>query len=898
MKLKKLLASILSLAVLVPSICGCEIFAVSSKHKHRAPKGENYDTEKKIGGTSKLTDFTFNGKKIQSGSDLSRLKLDLFEGDNLNIALMHGLEFIISDDISPYVDDKSSITKAISENEPIAGSVRDTINYIKNKKENDNDKNLEIFKRLHTIESMMKNDQNIQSDNAALKFISGMKSAYQMVISRAVAEQILEDSREKIESAIGSEVHSASGELSSSIPQEGFNIGLSAGLSTNQQSTETSFYKIDNSGSLGVSIGTGLKNYLSANAACAFGITNSLIFYSLEEFLDTGMDKGNISFLKLKDEDVKNVITSRKQMQRDENAIIVKLKTSIEPFLKFSGIVPQNLTFKMPDLTYFGVSEKNYGLSVNSKLDAQASCLAKAGMNVSTEASLNKIKSYHPYLDLIDENFIITDYCTDIDDLVTYLKTANTYKYKEVKESVSSMREKPNTTETLSLMISHLTNDIKRYNHALAIMADKDLSTEDKAEAQSIKKNTEKNWIGDNISAKNKHSRETMLKVAISVGAYLRNSAKSDEEKDLFLPLYNEVQNLSLLQKFTNKILFKAQQGFDTSRTSNKLAVNGETYIDIPLVGKTNLSVSYSETESKLYTENSKDITITTQLPLIKGKLYGSETLKEKLKDFVIKISQANNKASLILADSLELVDKDFDMVASDYGVEKTSSTPKGPAPKHYMNLHFYLTEIPKTENLNELIALPDNRLIKKGKNEVILKLTKKIETLNKDLSLNHEVGGIAASSKVGKASSKIGKDSLIFTVNKFNTCKLGKNLMSVSGIWNKFKESQKSSLAGLFNNITDDKSNAKYELQCIYSAIVKNIKAKSEISNDRKSLMLIETENIFRDFLNSCKELKKSKSDIAAESSYKTASELLDTILNLNYDWVWYPALLSAYSK
>ena len=140
-----------------------------------------------------------------------------------------------------------------------------------------------------------------------------MKSAYQAVISRSVAISVLEDNREKIESKMSSQSYYADSELSAGIPSEGFNMSLSAGLSTNQQSTETSFYKIDNSGNLGLSIGAGLTHYLSLNAACSFEITNSLIFYSLEEFLDAGMNKGNISFLKLKDDDLKKVISSRKK---------------------------------------------------------------------------------------------------------------------------------------------------------------------------------------------------------------------------------------------------------------------------------------------------------------------------------------------------------------------------------------------------------------------------------------------------------------------------------------------------------------------------------------------------------------------------------------------------------
>ena len=329
MKFKKSFVSILSTAAFLSLIFNTSAFSVSTRNSSKDSGESAYKSFANKTAASQLMDlgFTFDGQSVQSNSDISKLKLDLFEGNNLDTALLHGLEFIINDNPSPYMDDKNSVVGKINENQLIKESLESTINYIKTKKENDNDKNLELLKRLHTIEAMIKSDGSINEDNTALKFISAMKSAYQMVISRNVAKQILEDNREKIESKMGSETYSAETELSSTIPFEGFNTGISLGMATTQQATETSFYKIDNSGNLGLSIGTGMKDYLSANASAAFGITNSLIFYSLEEFLDTGMSKGNISFLKLKDDDLKKVISSRKEMQKNEDAILIKIKT-------------------------------------------------------------------------------------------------------------------------------------------------------------------------------------------------------------------------------------------------------------------------------------------------------------------------------------------------------------------------------------------------------------------------------------------------------------------------------------------------------------------------------------------------------------------------------------------
>ncbi len=893
MKLKKSLASILSAATFTTSICGSGAFAEKSEPSDKIDKNT-----RNFGETLKFTDFTFNGEKIQFNTDTSNFKLDLFEDDNLNTALMRGLEFIVNDDSSPYINDKDLIVGGIVKNGLINESIHSTIDYIKTKKENDNDKNLEIFKRLHTIECMIKNDENIPGDNVALKFISGMKSAYQMVISRSTAKEILEREREKIESKIGSDTYTAGGEISSSIPQSGFNIDISTNIGTKQSSTETTFYKIDNSGGLGIGLGAGLYDYLSANVECAFAITNSLIFYSLEEFLDTEMSDGNISLLKIKDEEVKKVVSSRKSMQNAEDEVLSKIETSIGPFLKSANIVPQKLTFKWPEPTDFTTSEKSHGFNIKSRASAAADCLASIGMDVSTDRTINKITITHPYLDLIDEDFLPTEYCEDVSDLVKYLKISNNKKYKEIQNFADKEFGKENRTQKFSAIVSNLTSDIRRYNSVLAIMADRETSEKIKTQAHDVKKSIEQDWVGKGIKHKNKLSRESMLKTAISTGAYLRSLAQSEEEKNLFSSLYTEVKHLSLLQKFTNKTFPSSTYGFNTSRKSDTSSITGQATIDIPLVGATNLSVTYSDTQSPLYTENSRGVTINTQLPMINGKIYGAEDLKENLKKFIKKSLQNNGFSSVILANSFDLVSKQFDNVLSSYAVEKVKSIPMVLSVKDYMHLNFFLTNIPKTEKSDEFIALPDCELIKKDKDQMILKLTKRIDSKKADLKVGVGKNKVKAFSECGKASSKIGSNSLIFIVNKFNVCEAGKNSTGISGFWEKFKTSQKNSIEDLFININDDGSNAKYELQGMYSLIIKNLSKKSDENDTQKQSLIAAVKNLFRNFLGACRDLKESQNNESKQKAYNEAESLFDSILKINYNHVWIPALMKANNK
>ena len=154
------------------------------------------------------------------------------------------------------------------------------------------------------------------------------------------------------------------------------------------------------------------------------------------------------------------------------------------------------------------------------------------------------------------------------------------------------------------------------------------------------------------------------------------------------------------------------------------------------------------------------------------------------------------------------------------------------------------------------------------------------------------------AFSECGKASSKIGSNSLIFIVNKFNVCEAGKNSTGISGFWEKFKTSQKNSIEDLFININDDGSNAKYELQGMYSLIIKNLSKKSDENDTQKQSLIAAVKNLFRNFLGACRDLKESQNNESKQKAYNEAESLFDSILKINYNHVWIPALMKANNK
>lgn len=896
MKTKKSLACVLSTAFLLSPICHPNVIGIN-QNIDSTPKSES-DAQDSFAEFQKLVDLGFTFR--ENSNSVENVKLDLFDGDNLDVALKAGLNFILNDEASPYISDKDCITKQINENTLLKECLQSTLNYAERTDLDKKDKNLELLKRLHTLEAIIKSDAGIPADNVAYKFISAMRSSYQMVISRSVAREIFEENKEQIESKMTSQAHSANVGSSATVYKDTFGIGICTDMNTEQSSGETHFYKIDNSGNVGITLGVGLKDYLSADMGCALGITNSLVFYSLDQFLDAQTAQSKVSFIKIKDDDVKKVISSRRHMQDAESEVITKIQTSLEWFLKAADIVPQKMTFKWPEPTMSTSSETKSTFNLQANAGAAASFLASLGMRVSMDRSFTKTKNTHPYIDLIDENCNITDYSKNLDDLIDFLGTAKTLKYQDIQKNMEDYSKTDDTakqSEILSMIVSNILGDIKRYNSVLSIMADPNSSDKDKKTARETKKAMEQTWIGNTISNKSRKNREAMLKTAISVAAYLRSFAHTDDQIKLFNPLYDEIEHLSMLQQFNNKIFLKHKMGFHTSRKSDCVSASAQTSLNLPIVGATNLGIKYSNSDSPLYTESSEDIVVNTQLPIIDGKIYGIDQLKGKLKEFMEKASEKHTAIATMFADAFDVIDKEFNNMLANHSIEKFVGVPTLISIKNYMNLDFFLTNVPATLSHKNMIPLPNNDLIASNDEKIILKLTKRIDNRATDLGIGAGGANIKSAVRMGNVSSKIGSDTLIFVSNKFNTCALGKETTDTDGLWSKFKQSQKDSLEKLFLNLNNNQSNSKYELQCMYSSIIHNIENKSSMNFHQKRLIKKTVENIFARFLKSCKDLSKAEESQSKKTTYNEAEKLLDSILQLNYEYVWAPALINSNS-
>ena len=388
---------------------------------------EDYSSQQAHNILSDLTQkgFVLSKKTIdslESGFSEKSLALNLFENDNLDIALKEGFNFLLNTNSTTFIDDVGPIKDCIMQNALLKECIESTLNYIASDMPQ-GDKQFEILKRLNSLKKLMEIDKNIPNNNSFFKFVSSMKNAYQVLISRQIANQILENSRASVEKKLSSQNVSRNADISASIPLDGANLNISITNESSETSSEKSFYKIDNSTGLRCAVGTGLQGYLGIEMGNNLQVTRTLIFHSLEQFLDANTIDGKISSIELRAPEIKNIIKSRKVMQKNEKNLLSTIKSSIEWFLKSTGIVPQNLSLSWPNITATTSSNNEFTFTDTLDINASAKFLASLGFNVSADSGITSTKRPHSYLSLIDEDCSPSSYVTKASDILAFLKT-------------------------------------------------------------------------------------------------------------------------------------------------------------------------------------------------------------------------------------------------------------------------------------------------------------------------------------------------------------------------------------------------------------------------------------------------------------------------------------------
>ena len=798
--------------------------------------------------------------------------LDIFEKDNLKTILIQGMDFILNDESTPYIDKKSDINKNILEDSLLCECIKSTKNYLISVEEETEFTNIEILKRLKSIEKLIEINDEIPRTNIFYKFISGAKDAYQTLISRKIANKILESERYKAEDKISSESASTSGTISTSASTGTVNFGISIGQDFEESDSEKSFYRIDNSKNINLSIGTGLKKYLSANTEFNTQITNSLVFYSLEQFLDAYSKNKTISTIELREPEIKKIINSRNSMQQAEINLISKIKTSIENYLKISCIIPQNVSCELPSITQSVNYTKENSIKASGNLSATADCFVSLGMRVSQSSKYVDSSVKHPFISLIERDGSPSCYSENSNQILHFLKSEKTTKFAETKKNLENYKT---NSEIFSMIVSNITGDLRRYNNSLYIISNKNNSQSEYYDAWKIKKAIEKNWLNKFRLNTNFSSRLLMLKTSISLIAYLRNYAQSSEDFEMLKKLYDEIENLSKMQIFSKSLKNKSAK-FSTSRKTKINSVSGNLSFDVPVVGTASLNVDYDNSVGEAYFDTSKNLTLSMTLPMFGDKILGKHNIKIKFQDIIKKLSKnKSNPFANEFKEALNLIEPELYDILKSYGINKTVSIPGILSNKKYLTIIFYLTQSGKNDHISPIVPLPgDEQPIIKNKNEWTLKLIKRIDSSLTKLKLGlSDYGSTNISNSVGKSSSIIGTDTLSFIKNKYNVFAMGLNDRGNDSnhMWNDFKNGQLSRFKDLIIKLSYKTSNVRYELQNLYNQTL--------INHLQNSVDITEK---FKNLLDACNRYAIQNSS----DNLEKALSALDKIMALNYDY------------
>lgn len=902
---KKPLSAILGSTIFLTSLSSVATSAATndntSENKSAQIKSEsNNPKEEMVNPTAETVKsimkkgFYFE-KKPEEYLSIKEVKLDIFEKNNLDTALNEVLKFVMSNRSSAFMENKSTLNKPIFQNIDICRKILKIQKYIDTTAPGDR-KNAKLLKKLKKLLNLMESDDSISEDNPFFRFILAIKDAYATKISRKVASDILESMHDAVESKMSGQVSSKSGQVSGKIPLKPVTIGVSAGIDTNESSSEKSFYQTDTSGIIKICLSGGFENFLSADVNYNLTFTQSLIFYSLEQFLDTYSTDSKISTIEIREPEIKKIMTSRQDMQNKEKSILSQIKTAVEWILKASEIIPQGVTLKIPDITEASPGDKQKSISFKGEVSAAASCLASIGAQVSSERQTIDTSMKHSYLNLIEDDCRFSSYVENSEKIASFLKRENIKKYQEIKNYTESYfkeivaNKTVRTADIMSILSSNLIGDLRRYNAALSVLADKNSTEEQKQSYEKIKKKTEKEWLGSH-----EKGRLAILKTAIACASYLRDFAQKEEEINLFKPLYHEIEHLSKMQVFAKNSSGKNTY-FQTSQKANVKSVTGKLSFTAPILGTTYINACYSDSVSDAYFDTSEDITFQLQIPMFGDTLFGKYSIRNQIKDIMSRFAEKKDSISETFLKTIEIIDNNFDDVLKQLGVKTMVSIPGILSSTKYMTLNYFLTKIPKSEEQSNDIPLPNcNDLLKKPEDDWQLKLIKRVDSTNTNLNLDlYTYASAGASHSIGKTSSIIGSDTLAFITSRYNVFQNGMKDKDTTEnyLWNNFKASQSKQFETLFINSCDITKNIRYELQCIWNQAVKNINSEKSMKESEKLSALSECENAFANYLENCNEFLNSKSS----ENFTKVSDSFDKVMKANYDYNFMPEIKRIY--
>lgn len=777
--------------------------------------------------------------------------INLFESNNLNLILQESLNDIINKDYT-----NKFINKKFNSIENLTPELKKTINdlifYINNTDVSIEDSQMHIFKSLETIQNHFCLDKDIKKQDLFVQYIYGMKKAYQVAIAKRVADSISKEystlSDEEIEKTTQLLQFQAGGK---GTVTPGVNVGTATSYKINSEMADTAFYTINIGKSFKLGVDVEIPKLFSINAGLETDLTNTAIFYCLEQLLDSN----NPDLLKLTSSSVKQIAASREKMQKLEKELLSIFSTYIECFLKSMGIISQQTIFEWPNISKTVQAETATSFSVSP--DASLSALSDT-LSAQTKVTCTKKIYSKPseYLSLIKDD-CSPENGLSIDDIINILGDSYDILDTELYSNID-------------YAIPYVLSEIKYYNSILT-----QLSIEPgNKNLEKSKHKFEDRWFSKNHTSK---GRSAVLKSMIIASIKLNKNSKNPKHTENLKNLYFEITKLIKLQEFS-KDKDSRNATFQLNAVATNYALDGSINVSVPCFGDAKINIIRTRLRNNPFQQENGDYTqfrLSAPTPVL--GIMGLKALRKEL----------HKKLKLNKSDLLSLSSEAIDLI-----IENSVLSCLNPD-SSYTTLSLMMV---RTSPENKCLKSPlpgQKKVYIKSKNEWTIQYFQIMSNLGAGVNVDCHFLNLEANSSIGIRDRIIGDNTLTYIAARYNAFYLG---LKASGKqentpWNLFKEKQNSRLEKLFLNLNNKESNVYYELQVMYNTIISNLSLEEDI---------LECQETFKCFLTNCKIMKKFK-DIN-HTEYDTAKtnafSYFDKIMELNHNHNFMISYNQSYSK
>lgn len=818
----------------------------------------------------------------KSLSDLKRnfnnavTKIDLFESVNINAALVQAFTFAMDKEAkSNFISGEYNLPKHIKKNSKLNEAMQEFVKNLNADSKDEKDVQMQHLENLKKIYSMLKEDKNIGKDNVFSKFIKGMTKVYQVLIARRLSDEIMANYRASAEDHIITTRKSSSVDAGAVASNGLVSAGSSSSLHKDEGSADTSFYTISVGGGSRLSIGTGVVG-VGAEVGASIDVTQSAVFYSLEQLLDSGKIKSGIFSSK----DIKKTLESRKEMQEREKKLLSIFGKDVEGYLKMIGKIPVSVYLEWPKLTKASPSEE--ATNVSKSVDATLSALEVIGLNVVANDDVKTWRRPSGYMTLISDDCLPSDGLSSA-DIVNFLG-----KQYDISETFGGKSD----VNILPVILG----DIRSYNSVLNILAD---NKSDK-KAEQRKHDIEKRWL-----PKHKFTSEGrlgVLKSMIATVSVLRETAYTDREIELFKQLHTEMSRLAKMLEFSKNKSNRSATFMTESKAHNK-AIQASASVSIPMFGDAQISLTRSiSRDNPLQDENGDCMSVDIVMPLTPTGIVGTSIVSKSLNEY--RRLMGRSHATSDFGSTLGLAQEGISLMQDGLGLPMSDGVSASISGNALFTVSMVRVDAPApisypTRILSEsgpvmpetVRPLPNSKMLIKNENEWVVLYYKGAAYMNSGFEKNFKLASLSYSSSVGREKIIIGTNTFGYLTARFNAFSIGlqdsKDAMSP---WYTLKRKQKKRLIKLLKNITDEKLNIRYELQNMYNSIMDNIGEKDTKASKKCT-------QLFEEFLSACDDLVSAKDEKSEDDKYEKASKLMDDILRMNFDYNFMSDYRKAYS-